>query len=157
MSSLLLQNHPAIPGLWAPFGYNGLPFRNLVSSQLPIFMYGQDFLYFECCQLSPQEVVPAQEPEANLGEDFCGQEQGMASGTWASRHQGIVWDGRNLKFHLISSPAMGKDVFHYLRCLQAPSSLVWDTPRDGAAPGSPCPWLCSLSQDVSVAQGGGRE
>ena len=57
------------------------------------------------------------------------------------------WEG-TFEGHPVHPPAMGRDVFNWIRSLRAPSNVALDVPRDGAATtslGNPCQDLTTLS------------
>jgi len=59
----------------------------------------------------------------------------------------MIWVGSYLIDHLNSNfPAMGRDTFHQTRLLKAPSSLAWNTSREGAATAS----LGNLGQGLTT-------
>jgi len=61
----------------------------------------------------------------------------------------MVWVGRDLKDHLVPTPAMSRDIFHQPRVLRAPSNLALNSAREGAATAS----LGNLGQGLTTLMG----
>ncbi|RMB98546.1 hypothetical protein DUI87_24760 [Hirundo rustica rustica] len=92
-----------------------------------------------CCHITPEyPSQPSPQSRSSRGGDLG--EKGD--------HKITEWFGlgRTLKTISFPPPAMGRDIFHYPRLLQAPSNLAWDTSRDGAATDA----LSDLCQGLST-------
>ena len=51
-----------------------------------------------------------------------------------SQNHRMVWVGKDLKYHLVPTPsAMGRNIFHLIRLLRAPSNPPLNTAREGVS------------------------